>query len=170
MSRAPKIIRRLAVPIVLLWLGLTAVLNIGIPQLEAVGKAHSVSMSPKGGASIQALKRVGQVFGESGTDNAATIVLESDKPLGDDAHRFYNELLRRLSADTQHVAHIQDFWSDPLTAGGSQSADDKAAYVVVYLAGKSETAAYNSVYAVRHIVDTTPAPRGLKAYVTGSMG
>ncbi|KKC05696.1 RND family transporter [Mycobacterium nebraskense] len=164
----PQLIRRFAVPIVLLWLGLTAILNIAIPQLEVVGKAHSVSMSPAGGASIQALKRVGHVFGETGSDNAATIVLEDNKPLGDDAHRFYNELLQRLSADTQHVAHIQDFWSDPLTAGGSQSPDDKAAYVVVYLAGKSETAAYNSVYAVRHIVETTPAPRGLKAYVTGS--
>ena len=164
----PQLIRRFAVPIVLLWLGFTAILNIAIPQLEVVGKAHSVSMSPAGGASIQALKRVGQVFGESGSDNAATIVLENNKPLGDDAHRFYNELLRRLSADTKHVAHIQDFWSDPLTAGGSQSPDDKAAYVVVYLAGTSETAAYNSVYAVRHIVDTTPAPPGLKAYVTGS--
>ncbi|OJZ70027.1 hypothetical protein BRW65_21075 [Mycobacterium paraffinicum] len=163
----PQQIRRFAVPIVLLWLGLTAVLNIAIPQLEAVGKAHSVSMSPAGGASIQALKRVGKVFGESGSDNVATIVLEDRKPLGDDAHRFYSELLQRLSADTKHVAHIQDFWSDPLTAGGSQSPDDKAAYVVVYLAGKSETAAYNSVYAVRHIVDTTPAPPGLKAYVTG---
>ncbi|MGD1240838.1 RND family transporter [Mycobacterium seoulense] len=163
----PRQIRRFAVPIALLWLGLTAVLNIAIPQLETVGKAHSVSMSPAGGASIQALKRVGKVFGESGSDNVATIVLEGSKPLGDDAHRFYTELLQRLSADTKHVAHIQDFWSDPLTAGGSQSPDDKAAYVVVYLAGESETAAYNSVYAVRHIVDTTPAPRGLKAYVTG---
>ncbi|OBF12427.1 hypothetical protein A5730_04055 [Mycobacterium sp. ACS4054] len=164
----PQLIRRFAVPIVLLWLALTAILNIAIPQLEAVGKAHSVSMSPAGGASIQALKRVGRVFGETGSDNVATIVLEDSKPLGDDAHRFYNALLQRLSADTKHVAHIQDFWSDPLTAGGSQSPDDKAAYVVVYLAGKSETAAYNSVYAVRQIVDTTPRPPGLKAYVTGS--
>jgi putative drug exporter of the RND superfamily len=164
----PRLIRRSAVPIVLLWLGFTAILNIAIPQLEVVGKAHSVSMSPAGGASIQALKRVGKVFGESGSDNVATIVLEDTKPLGDDAHRFYSVLVQRLSADTKHVAHIQDFWSDPLTAGGSQSPDDKAAYVVVYLAGKSETAAYDSVFAVRHIVDTTPAPPGLKAYVTGS--
>ncbi|WP_082970342.1 RND family transporter [Mycobacterium sp. E2989] len=164
----PQLIRRFAVPIVLLWLALTAILNLAIPQLEAVGKAHSVSMSPAGGASIQALKRVGRVFGETGSDNVATIVLEDSKPLGDDAHRFYNALLQRLSADTKHVAHIQDFWSDPLTAGGSQSPDDKAAYVVVYLAGKSETAAYNSVYAVRQIVDTTPRPPGLKAYVTGA--
>ncbi|CQD19501.1 transmembrane transport protein MmpL [Mycobacterium europaeum] len=164
----PQMIRRFAVPIVLLWIGITAVLNVAIPQLEVVGKAHSVSMSPAGGASIQALRRIGKVFGESGSDNAATIVLENDKPLGDDAHRFYKELLQRLSADTDHVAHIQDFWSDPLTAGGSQSPDDRAAYAVVYLAGKSETAAYNSVYAVRHIVDTTPKPHGLKAYVTGS--
>jgi RND superfamily putative drug exporter len=161
-------IRRFAVPIVLLWLGVVALLNLGIPQLEAVGKAHSVSMSPAGGASIQAIRRVGQVFREFDSDNAATIVLEDNKPLGEDAHRFYAELVRRLSADTQHVAHIQDFWSDPLTAAGSQSPDDKAAYAVVYLAGKSETAAYNSVYAVRHIVDTTPAPSGIKAYVTGS--
>jgi putative drug exporter of the RND superfamily len=168
MNRAPRLIRRFAVPIVLLWLGLTAILNIAIPQLEAVEKAHSVSMSPAGGASIQAIKRVGQVFGEFDSDNVATIVLEDNKPLGEDAHRFYTELLRRLSADTQHVAHIQDFWSDPLTAAGSQSTDDKAAYVVVYLAGKSETAAFNSVYAVRHIVETTPAPGGIKAYVTGS--
>ena len=165
----PRVIRRFAVPIVLVWLGVTAILNIAVPQLEAVGKAHSVSMSPKGGASIQAIDRVGKVFGEFDSDNAATIVLEGNKPLGDDAHRFYNDLLQRLRADTQHVAHIQDFWNDPLTAGGSQSPDDKAAYVVVYLAGKTETQAYNSVYAVRHIVDTTPAPHGLKAYVTGAM-
>ncbi|OMC57259.1 hypothetical protein A5747_04115 [Mycobacterium sp. IS-836] len=163
----PRLIRRFAAPIVLLWVVLTALLNIAVPQLEAVGKAHSVSMSPKGGASIQAIKRIGKVFGEFDSENAVTVVLEGDKPLADAAHRFYNELLHRLSADTRHVAHIQDFWNDPLTATGSQSADDKAAYVVVYLAGKSETEAYNAVFAVRHIVDSTPAPPGIRAYVTG---
>ena len=43
----PQMIRRFAVPIVLLWIGITAVLNVAIPQLEVVGKAHSVSMSPR---------------------------------------------------------------------------------------------------------------------------
>ncbi|MBI2695088.1 RND family transporter, partial [Mycobacterium nebraskense] len=163
----PRMITRFAVPIVLLWLGLTAILNIAIPQLEVVGKAHSVSLSPKDAAAVQAIKHVGQVFHEFDSNARVTILLEADKPLGNDAHRFYNELMRKLSADTQHVAHIQDFWSDPLTAGGSQSPDDKAAYVVVYLVGNNETQAYNSVHAVRHIVNGTPAPRGVKAYVTG---
>ncbi|MGD1254745.1 RND family transporter [Mycobacterium seoulense] len=160
-------ITRFAVPIVLLWLGLTAVLNLAVPQLEVVGKAHSVSLSPKDAAAVQAIKHIGQVFGEFDSNTAVTIVLEADKPLGTDAHRFYTELMRKLSADTEHVAHIQDFWSDPLTAGGSQSADGRAAYVVVYLVGNNETQAYNSVHAVRHAVNSTPAPRGVKAYVTG---
>ncbi len=163
----PRTIQRFAVLIVLFWLGLTAIVNIAVPQLEVVAKAHSVSMSPSDAASIQAVRRVGQVFDEFDSDNAVTIVLEGDQPLGDDAHRFYSELLHKLSADTRHVAHIQDFWGDPLTAAGSQSADDKAAYVVVYLVGNNETEAYGSVHAVRHIVDTTPPPRGVKAYVTG---
>ncbi|WP_204808358.1 RND family transporter [Mycobacterium riyadhense] len=163
----PRMIHRFAAVIVLLWLALTAIVNLTVPQLEQVGKAHSVSMSPRDAASIQAVRHVGQVFGEFDSDNAVTIVLEGDKPLGDEAHRFYSELMKRLSADTRHVAHIQDFWGDPLTAAGSQSSDDKAAYVVIYLVGDNETAAYQSVAAVRHIVDTTPAPRGVKAYVTG---
>ncbi|WP_055405803.1 RND family transporter [Mycobacterium sp. UM_11] len=163
----PRTIARLAVPIVLLWLGLTAILNIAVPQLEAVGKTHSVSLSPKDAAAVQAIKHIGQVFGEFDSNTAVTIVLEGDKPLGSDAHRFYGELIRKLSADTSHVAHIQDFWSDPLTAAGSQSADGKAAYSVVYLVGNNETQAYNSVHAVRRIVNGTPAPRGVRAYVTG---
>ncbi|MEM6108888.1 MMPL family transporter [Mycobacterium sp. 050272] len=163
----PRTIARFAVLIVLLWVALTAVVNLAIPQLEVVGKAHSVSLSPKDAAAVQAIKHVGQVFHEFESNSSVTIVLESDKPLDNGAHSFYAEMMHKLSADTQHVAHIQDFWSDPLTAGGSQSADDKAAYVVVFLVGNNETQAYNSVHAVRHIVNSTPAPRGVKAYITG---
>lgn len=163
----PRMIHRFAIVIVLFWLALTAIVNLAVPQLEVVGKAHSVSMSPSDAPSIEAIKRVGQVFNEFDSDNAVTIVLEGNQQLGDEAHRFYDKLMQKLSADTRHVAHIQDFWGDPLTAAGSQSSDDKAAYVVVYLVGNNETEAYNSVHAVRHIVETTPAPRGIKAYVTG---
>lgn len=38
---------------------------------------------------------------------------------------------------------------------------------MVFLAGNNETQAYNSVHAVRQIVDSTPPPRGVKAYITG---
>ena len=164
----PHAIRRLAVPFILAWLGLVFITNTAVPQLEVVGKEHSVSMSPNDAPSMQAMKRVGQVFHEFNSDSSAMIVLEGNKPLGDDAHRFYNEMVHRLEQDTTHVQHVQDFWGDPLTAAGSQSSDGKAAYVQVYLAGnQGESLANESVEAVRKIVDSTPAPPGVKAYVTG---
>ena len=96
------------------------------------------------------------------------IVLEGQQPLGDDAHKYYDRLIRQLKDDPKHVQHIQNFWGDELTRGAAQSADGKAAYVQVDLAGKPGQALGNeSVDAVRHIVERTPAPPGVKAYVTG---
>jgi RND superfamily putative drug exporter len=88
--------------------------------------------------------------------------------LGDAAHEYYDQVVEKLEADTKHVEHVQDFWSDPLTASGSQSNDGKAAYVQVYLAGnQGESLANESVKAAQAIVNSVPAPPGLKAYVTG---
>ncbi len=169
LSRPARMIRRLAVPIVLLWVAVAAVTNVAAPQLEVVGEAHSVGQSSPDSPSLQAMNHIGKVFGEYDSDSAAMIVLEGDQPLGADAHRFYDDLIRKLSADTKHVEHIQDFWGDPLTAGGAQSKDGKAAYVQVYLAGNQGEALSNeSVAAVREIVANTPAPQGVKAYVTGA--
>jgi RND superfamily putative drug exporter len=163
-----RTIRLLSAPILLFWVGLAALTNILVPQLETVGETHAVSMSPNDAPAVQAMKRVGKVFHEFYTDSAAMIVLEGQAPLGDDAHRFYDDLIHRLAQDTKHVEHIQDFWGDPITAAGAQSPDGKAAYVQVYLAGhQGETLANQSVDAVRHIVSTTPAPNGIRAYVAG---
>jgi RND superfamily putative drug exporter len=161
-------IRRLSVPIVLFWLAAATITNIAAPQLEDVGKAHTVSLIPADAPSVQAMKRIGQVFREFDSDSAAMIVLEGDKPLGAEAHRFYDTLIHRVSQDTEHVQHIQDFWGDPLTAAGSQSTDGKGAYVQVFLAGnQGETLANESVDALRDIVAHAPPPNGIKAYVAG---
>ena len=102
------------------------------------------------------MTRIGEVFKESNTDSVAIIVLEGEQPLGDDAHQYYDEIIRQLNADTKHVQHIQDFWGDPLTAPGVQSADGKAAYVQLNLAGnQGEALANESVEAVRNIVQRT---------------
>ncbi|SPM29102.1 RND family transporter [Mycobacterium terramassiliense] len=162
-------VHRLAPLIVLAWVGLVVVLSVFLPPLDKVAKQHQVSMSPQSAASMQAMKRVGKVFNEFNSDSAAMIVLEGDKPLGDDAHHFYDTIVRKLEADTKHVQHVQDFWGDPLTAAGSQSTDGKAAYVQVYLAGnQGESLANESIEAVRKIVNSVPAPPGVKAYVTGA--
>ncbi|MGA9489320.1 MAG: MMPL family transporter, partial [Mycobacterium sp.] len=165
----PKWIHRLALPIVLIWLGIVFVTNTVAPQLEEVAKNHSVSMSPTSAASFQSMMRVGKTFKEFDSDSSAMILLEGDKPLGAGAHRYYDEIVKRLEQDTKHVQHIQDFWSDPLTAAGSQSHDQKAAYVQVYLAGNMGSGqSTESTEAVRKIVDSVPAPPGIKAYVTGA--
>jgi putative drug exporter of the RND superfamily len=162
-------VHKFALLIVLAWIGLVVALSVFVPSLDIVGKAHTVSMSPKEAASMQAMKRVGQVFNEFDTDSAIMIVLEGDKPLGDDAHHFYDQLIRKLEADKNHVEHVQDFWGDPLTAAGAQSNDGKAAYVQVYLVGnQGESKANDSVKAVRQIVDSASPPPGVKAYVTGA--
>jgi putative drug exporter of the RND superfamily len=165
----PRMIRLFSVPILLFWLALTVIVNVVVPQLETVGQSHAVSMAPKDAPSMQATKRAGHDFQEFDSNSSAMIVLESDQPLGDDAHHYYDGLIQKLEADKKHVEHIQNFWGDPLTAAGSQSADNKAAYVQLYLAGnQGESLANESVDAVRNIVANSPPPPGLKAYVTGS--
>ncbi|MBI5735579.1 MAG: MMPL family transporter [Mycolicibacterium neoaurum] len=166
--KLPRFIRTFAVPIVLAWVVIVALLNTVVPQLEEVGKLRAVSMSPNDAPALIATKHVGQKFEEYDTSSSVMIVLEGDEPLGPDAHAFYDEVVRKLNADTKHVQHVQDFWGDTLTAAGAQSIDGKAAYVQVYIAGdQGEALANESVRAVRDTVEGTQPPPGVKAYVTG---
>ncbi|MGA9679940.1 MAG: MMPL family transporter [Mycobacterium sp.] len=168
-ARIPHTIRRLSLPILLFWLALAAITNIAVPQLEEVGKTHNVALNSPDAPSLKAIKRIGQDFHEFDTDSSAMVVLEGDKPLGADAHKFYDEMVRRLEADKKHVEHVQDFWGDTLTAAGSQSSDGKAAYVQVFLAGNQGSAQANEgVGAMRDIVGHLQPPPGVKAYVTGA--
>ncbi|GAA4533719.1 RND family transporter [Mycobacterium paraffinicum] len=165
----PRMIHRLALPIVLVWLGIVFVTNTVAPQLEVVSKHQAVSQSPTDAPSFQSMMHVGSTFKEFNSDASAMIVLEGNQPLGAEAHRYYDEIVKRVEQDTKHVQHVQDFWSDPLTAAGSQSHDQKAAYVQVYLSGRmGGSLASESAEAVRKIVDSVPAPPGIKAYVTGA--
>ena len=167
-TRIPRTIRALAVPIILVWVAYTAAVNLLVPQVEKVGMANAVSMSPQDAPAVIAAKRMGQKFGESSSDSIAMVVLIGDQPLGEAAHRYYATLVDKFKADTKHVEHVHDFWGDMITAAGVQSSDGKAAYVQLNLAGdQGSTEGNHSVDAVRQIIDDTPPPAGLKAYVTG---
>src|SRR4051812_7121212 len=162
-------IRWLCVPIVLFWLAVAALSNVLVPQLEVVGAEHNVALSSPDSPSLQGFQRIGKVFHEFDSDSAAMVVLEGDQPLGAEAHRYYDDLLKRFEADTKHVQHVQDFWGDPLTAAGSQSPDGKAAYVQVFLSGnQGEALSLESVDSLRDIIAKTPAPPGIHPYVAGS--
>jgi RND superfamily putative drug exporter len=164
----PRTIHRFAVPIILAWLAIVFLVSTAVPPLEQVAEQRQVSLSPKDAPSVKAMERTGQKFKESDSDSFAMIVLEGDQRLGDDAHLYYNSLVRQFRADPTHVQHVQDFWGDPLTAPGAQSQDGKAVYVQLNLAGnQGTTLGDQSLLAVRNIVNRTPAPRGVTAYVTG---
>jgi putative drug exporter of the RND superfamily len=167
-SGIAKWIRRLAVPIILGWIALIVVLTLTVPTLEKVGEMQAVSMSPKDAPSVAAMMRVGKVFQEFDSDSSAMIVLEGQQPLGAEAHRFYDDMVAKLRADTKHVQHIQDFWGDPLTSAGAQSEDGKATYVQVYLAGNMGEALGNeSVTAIQKLIAGLSPPPGVKVFVTG---
>ncbi|MCP3811753.1 MMPL family transporter, partial [Mycobacteriaceae bacterium Msp059] len=158
----------LSVPIMLFWLAATIAVSVLVPQLEIVGKNNAVSLSPQDAPSVIAMKHIGEKFGEFNSDSALMVVLEGDQPLGDDARRFYGELVANLERDTEHVEHVQAYWGARITSAGSQSEDGKAAYVQVNLAGnQGSTQGVEAVDAVREIVQHTQAPPGIRAYVTG---
>ena len=163
-----RFVRRFAVPILVAWLLVTVALNVLVPPIESVARNHAVTMSPQDAPAMIAAKRIGEKFHESDSDSIAMIVLESDKQLDEQAHGYYDGLVKKLQADPKHVQHVQNVWGDPLTAAGVQSRDGKAAYVQLNLAGnQGGTLGNESVKAVREIVDNSVPPKGLKAYVTG---
>jgi RND superfamily putative drug exporter len=165
----PHLIRVLAVPIILAWIAVTVIVNVVAPQLEVVGERHAAPMAPMDAPSMQSMMRMGHNFQEFDSNSTVTIVLEGQQELGDAAHRYYDSIVHQLKQDRQHVEHIQDFWGDRITAAGVQSADAKAAYVMLNIAGEQgTTVAMESVEAVHKVLDETPAPPGVKAYVTGA--
>ncbi|MGF2947014.1 RND family transporter, partial [Mycobacterium sp. Lab-001] len=163
-----RAIRRLAVPIVVGWLALTVAVTVLVPRLDVVERENSVGLLPKDAPSLIAMKQMGKVFHEFDSDSVAMVVLVGDQPLGDAARRFYDDLVRQLERDTTHVEKVQNYWGELVTAGGEQSADSKAAYVQLNLAGdQGSTRADESVHSVEDIVAHSHPPAGVKAYVTG---
>ncbi|TGD89805.1 MMPL family transporter [Mycolicibacterium sp. CH28] len=167
-SAFPHLIRILALPIILFWIAVAVAVNVLAPQLEVVGELHSAPMAPDDAPSMVAMKRMGADFQEFNSNSTIMVVIEGQKPLGPDAHAYYDEIIGKLRQDPQHIQHIQDFWGDTLTAAGAQSADGKAAYVMLNLAGEQgQTLANEGVEAVRKVIEDTKAPPGVQAYVAG---
>ncbi|OHU75886.1 hypothetical protein BKG84_25940 [Mycobacteroides chelonae] len=162
-------IRIFSLPIILFWVGLAVILGTVTPSLNEVAASRSVPLSPQNSESYQGMLNIGKVFQQYDSDSSAMVVLEGDDKLGDAAHKYYDEIVAKLKADHEHVQNVQDFWSDPLTAAGSQSVDGKAAYVQIFLNGSQGTSAsHESVAAVRQMVSSMPAPPGIKAHVAGT--
>ncbi len=161
-------IRQFSIPIILIWLALAVVLNVFVPQLEKIAAAHAVPLAPVEAPSVSGMKKIGEKFKEYDSDNLVLVTIVGDNKLGDDAHRYYDGLVRQLRQDKEDVEHVLDFWGHRFTASGVESFDHKAAYVQVNLVGNQGGARGNkSVHGVRKIVERSQPPKGVKAYVAG---
>lgn len=164
----PHLLRILSLPIVIFWIFVAVVVNVIAPQLEVVGELHAAPMAPEDAPSMKAMKLMGANFKEFNSNSTVMVVVEGQKPLGPDAHKYYDDIIAKLRKDPEHIQHIQDFWGDTLTAAGAQSADGKASYVMINLAGEQGmTLANEGVEAVRKVIEETKAPVGVQAYVAG---
>jgi RND superfamily putative drug exporter len=110
-----RAIYRLSLPIIVAWLAAVAVLTIGVPPLDLVAQENSVSVDPTDAPSYIAAKRLQETFQQTESGSTATLILEGEQPLGDDAQAYYDRLIRALEADPAHVQDVYDFWGDTLT-------------------------------------------------------
>jgi RND superfamily putative drug exporter len=162
-------VRVLAIPIIVFWALLAVTTNAFVPQVEKVAEELAGPMVPHYAPSQRALLRIGEKFHESNSTNLTMVVFEADRPLGDQDHRYYDDLMRRLRQDTKHVQYVMDLWGKPITAAGAQSLDGKCTYVLLRLAGDiGQIEANQSVNAVRDIIKKDTPPSGLKVYVSGA--
>lgn len=165
----PKMVRALAIPIIFFWGLLAVTTNTFMPQVERVAEELAGPMVPHYAPSQRALLHIGEKFHESNSTNLTMVVFEANRRLGDQDHRYYDDLMRRLQNDTKHVQYVMDLWGKPFTAAGAQSVDGKCTYVLLRLAGDiGQIQANQSVDAVRDIIKKDTPPPGLKVYVSGA--
>jgi putative drug exporter of the RND superfamily len=165
----PRMVRTFAIPIIFFWGLLAVTTNTFMPQVERVAEELAGPMVPHYAPSQRALLHIGEKFHESNSTNLTMVVFEANRPLADQDHRYYDDLMRRLERDTKHVQYVMDLWGKPFTAAGAQSVDGKSTYVLLRLAGDiGQIQANQSVDAVRDIIKKDTPPPGLKAYVSGA--
>ncbi|OBI88415.1 RND family transporter [Mycobacterium asiaticum] len=134
------------------WVMMAATLALLFPQLETVVRQQSVTLIPRDAPSLQTVERMSAAFGERGSKTSIFIAMENPAGLSPPVRQRYNSMVSRLRADTTHVRLVQDLLADPLTSAQAISADGKAWYLPVGVAGTlGDPKAAESVKAVRAI-------------------
>jgi putative drug exporter of the RND superfamily len=164
-----KTVRVLSIPIIVFWAFLAVSTNAFMPQVERVAEELAGPMVPTYAPSQVAMLTIGEKFRESTSTSLTMVVLEANRLLDEQDHKYYDDLIVRLRRDTQHVQYAMDLWGKPFTAAGAQSVDGKSTYVLLRLAGDiGQMQANQSVDSVRELVDKDTPPPGLNVYVSGA--
>ena len=167
--RVAKLLRVLAIPIIVFWVLVGVVTNVFVPSLDATTSANAGPLVGRDAPSSRAAVLTGNDFKESDFTSVAVVLLQTKgRKLGEGDHRYYDELVRRLLHDTKHVQSVQDLWGKPVTMSGSQSADAEATTLTLRPTGDMGSATANdSIDAIRKIVAELPKSSDLNVYVTG---
>src|SRR5438270_12967017 len=98
-------VRRFAIPLIFFW-GFSAVtMTAFMPKVEDVAEELAGPMVPHYAPSQRALLHIGDKFQESNSTNLTMVVFEANRQLGDQDHAYYDDLMRRFTADKKHVQY-----------------------------------------------------------------
>lgn len=149
------------------WLLFVVVVNVLVPQLEAVVADDSTPFVPETAPSLRAVKAMDDTFGNGRSRAFIAVVAERDSGLTAADRRYVARLAARLEKDHENVTYVQDV-GDPALRDALTSEDGKATYFQVGVAGY--TGAPTSVKQVEAVRDAVAEgrPEGLDVAVTGS--
>lgn len=153
--------------VVIFWLAAAAALNVFVPQLERTVAQHSAPFTPENSATAT-LRQMSQDFGVPASTAVGSIVLSSDRALGDADFDYYHRLVQRLIADKDDVAYLLDMFSNPGLGGAGMSPDKKAIQLLIATTGDvGSTRAHQSTENVRAAIAALTRPDGLEVNLTG---
>ncbi|QUG99407.1 RND family transporter [Saccharopolyspora erythraea] len=169
LARLSRFVVRRRGAVVCAWVALAALLNVLVPQLEAVIGQSRVPFVPDGAPSVRALPEMDRRFGGEGANSLVFVVMADEGGLSEEDHRYYAELVGRMERDDSRIASVQDAVSQPELADALVSRDGKAIYIPVGLRG--ENGSPETTAQIKHIRETAQQgrPDSLAVHVTGPM-
>ncbi|MDF0529929.1 MMPL family transporter [Tsukamurella sp. 8F] len=159
---------RYAAWVLLFWVAVAGVLNVAVPQLEQTVHKHSAPFIPGDLPGVAGLRAMATEFGTAPSTAQGNVVLASDSGIGPQQQRYYAELVKRLQADTDHVAYLLDAYGRPAARDVALSPDGKAVNLVVAEVGDvGSTRAQESTDAIRETIADIRPPAGTTVQFTG---
>lgn len=150
------------------WVALAAVLAVVFPPISQVVREHRVDILPHDAPVMITTREMTESFHEAGSQNVLAVVLTDEQGLTPADEDVYRALVEKFRQDTRDVVTVQDFVSTPALRQVVTSADQKAWYIPVGIAGELGTPDSAEAYAhIAQIVKQTAAGSTLTAHVTG---
>ena len=163
-----RLIVRHPLLVVATWLAIAAVLFLAVPPLAVVAQKNPPGFLPADSSVLIASQDMQKAFDETGSGNAAIVVLTNENGLTPADEATYRTLVNRLRADTANVLSTQDFVSTPELRQFMTSADNQAWQLPISAVGTMGTGQGQAAYQhVIEVVRDATANTSLTANVIG---